>query len=636
MSVALPPAVAGLEPTLPSSWYTSAQVFALEKERIFCREWLCVARAEELAEPGAFRVLEVLGESILLVRNREGQLRAFYNVCRHRGSRLCREPPAAGTPPQCSAAASPAAASPAPTTSGPTTSTAASSARPISPASPASTSRSSACTRWAWSAGAASCSCTSRPAQAAPLAAQLGAIPERVARYPLGELRIGHTIRYEVAANWKVICENYNECYHCAGVHPELCAVVPAFRERGGASLDWARGIPHRPGAYTFTSSGTTPRRAFPGLNEDEQVRHKGELVYPNLFLSLACDHAAVFVLQPRSATRTDIACHFLFEPFEIAKPGFRSARRHRVLGPGEPPGLGDLRERAAGHQRARARARLLRAHGRLQSRHPSLRPGAHRRRARGCVTHALAPPLIRPAPQRLRVRRKIYLFLFAFGFIAYLQHASITVAGVPMMAQLGLNEVQLAWIFDAFVLGYSIMQFPGGLLGQRFGARLTFVVIGLVAFVAMLATPLAPELFSGATLFAVLLVAQLILGLAQGPIFPVSAGVFEAWFRPVRWPLVQGVQSMGLQLGAAVAPLLLPSLMAAFGWQQALVWTTLPALGVILWWGWYARNTPAEHPRVSAEELAELGPSAAAGAPQPMSLGAGLAAAQGSATCCS
>jgi len=235
-------------------------------------------------------------------------------------------------------------------------------------------------------------------------------------------------------------------------------------------------------------------------------------------------------------------------------------------------------------------------------------------------VTHALAPPLIRPAPQRIRVRRKIYLFLFAFGFIAYLQHASITVAGVPMMAQLGLNEVQLAWIFDAFVLGYSIMQFPGGLLGQRFGARLTFVVIGLVAFVAMLATPLAPELFSGATMFAVLLVAQLILGLAQGPIFPVSAGVFEAWFRPVRWPLVQGVQSMGLQLGAAVAPLLLPSLMAAFGWQQALVWTTLPALGVILWWGRYARNTPAEHPRVSAEELAELGPSAAAGAPQPMS----------------
>jgi Rieske 2Fe-2S family protein len=106
-------------------------------------------------------------------------------------------------------------------------------------------------------------------------------------------------------------------------VHPELCAVVPAFRERGGANLDWMRGIPHRPGAYTFTTSGTTERRPFPGLNADEQVRHKGELFNPNLFLSLACDHAAVFILEPRGATRTDIVCHFLFEPYEMAKNDF-------------------------------------------------------------------------------------------------------------------------------------------------------------------------------------------------------------------------------------------------------------------------------------------------------------------------
>jgi sugar phosphate permease len=135
-----------------------------------------------------------------------------------------------------------------------------------------------------------------------------------------------------------------------------------------------------------------------------------------------------------------------------------------------------------------------------------------------------------------------------------------------------------------------------------------------------MLATPLAPALFTGATLVAVLLTAQLLLGLAQGPIFPVSAGVFEAWFRPVRWPLVQGVQSMGLQLGAAVAPLLIAPLMSAFGWQRALLWTTLPALAVIVWWGWYARDTPAGHPGVSAEELAELGPTSTGSAPQPMS----------------
>ena len=103
MSVRLPPAVAGLEPALPSSWYRSDAVFALEKERIFCREWLCVAREEELARPGDHRVLSLFGESILLVRNREGVLRAFYNVCRHRGARLCRDAtpsaPRQATPP---------------------------------------------------------------------------------------------------------------------------------------------------------------------------------------------------------------------------------------------------------------------------------------------------------------------------------------------------------------------------------------------------------------------------------------------------------------------------------------------------------------------------------------------------------
>jgi Rieske 2Fe-2S family protein len=139
----------------------------------------------------------------------------------------------------------------------------------------------------------------------------------------LSALRIGHSIRYEVAANWKALCENYNECYHCGGVHPELCAVVPAFRLAGGGALDWSRGIAHREGAYTFTHSGTTARRPFPGLNEDERTRHKGEVIYPNLFLSLACDHVAAFILEPRGPERTDIICYFLFEPESMAQPDY-------------------------------------------------------------------------------------------------------------------------------------------------------------------------------------------------------------------------------------------------------------------------------------------------------------------------
>jgi glycine betaine catabolism A len=313
-----------LEHSLPSSWYRTAEVFRVEKERIFCREWLAVCREEELPNPGDSKVLDILGESILLVRNRDAQLRAFYNVCRHRGSRLCRS--AAET-------AALGVALPGGITAG----------------------RLIVCPYHQWSydfngALVAAPHLTSAagfakqdfslypvgvecwggfvflhltPAEAKPLAAQLAGIPGRLQRYPLSALRIGVTKRYEVAANWKILCENYNECYHCAGVHPELCAVVPSFRESGGADLDWNRGIPHREGAYTFTHSGTTARRAFPGLDADEQVRHKGELVYPNLFLSVACDHVAAFILQPRAAGRTDIVCHFLFEPHEMAKAGF-------------------------------------------------------------------------------------------------------------------------------------------------------------------------------------------------------------------------------------------------------------------------------------------------------------------------
>jgi Rieske 2Fe-2S family protein len=106
-------------------------------------------------------------------------------------------------------------------------------------------------------------------------------------------------------------------------VHPELCKLVPAFRNAGGADLDWERGVPHREGAVTFTESGTTSRRAFPGLNSDEQVRHKGDLLYPNVFISAAMDHVAVFILRAKGAGQTDIDCHFLFEQHEMAKPGF-------------------------------------------------------------------------------------------------------------------------------------------------------------------------------------------------------------------------------------------------------------------------------------------------------------------------
>lgn len=204
-------------------------------------------------------------------------------------------------------------------------------------------------------------------------------------------------------------------------------------------------------------------------------------------------------------------------------------------------------------------------------------------------------------------MRWKILGLLCSMGLVAYVQQKSLSVASYQMMPQLGLSQMQIGWLQSAFLLGYTALQFPGGVLGQRLGARLMFVVIGILAFVATMGTPLAPMVIHGAALFIVLLGLQLLLGVSQGPIFPVQTGVFETWFQPYRWPLVQGGQSMALGLGAALTPPLIAWLMTSFGWQRALLWTSLPAIGLVALWGWYGRNSPAEHPAVSQAELDEL-----------------------------
>ncbi len=206
------------------------------------------------------------------------------------------------------------------------------------------------------------------------------------------------------------------------------------------------------------------------------------------------------------------------------------------------------------------------------------------------------------------RIRWRIFGLVFGFGCIAYLQQKSVTIAAARMMPELGFSQVQIGWLEWAFMLGYAAFQLPGGVIGQRLGARFTYVIIGLVAFLATVLTPLAPLALAGGALFIAVFGLQLLLGLAQGPIFPVSAGVVEAWFRPEQWALLLGLQSMGLQFAAALAPPLVATIMNSFGWQRALFWPALPALALIAFWAWYARNAPAQHRAVTPEELSELG----------------------------
>ncbi|HUL28090.1 MAG TPA: SRPBCC family protein [Streptosporangiaceae bacterium] len=332
-----------LERSLPGPSFTAEAEFAREREAVLFADWFCVGREESLAGTGDYLTADIAGESILVVRGAGtpggtgapggadgpggadtagGSLAGFYNLCRHRGSRLV---PVAGSQPGGDRAPSGCAGTAIRCPYHGWTYGLDGSLRsaPFLPDLRRYRERLAlhpvAVTTW----GGFVFARLGAGGGPRPLAAQLNGAGERLAAYPLAELRSAHRLVYRVAANWKVICENYNECYHCGPVHPELCDLIPAFRHGGGAGLDWDTGIQHRDGTYTFTLTGTTSRAPFPGLTQADITRHRGELVLPNLMLSLSADHVAAFTLWPHDAGHTTVLCDFLFHPAEIARASF-------------------------------------------------------------------------------------------------------------------------------------------------------------------------------------------------------------------------------------------------------------------------------------------------------------------------
>ena len=319
-----------LERSLPGPSFTAEAEFAREREAVLFADWFCVGREESLAGPGDYLTADVAGESILIVRGADrpdspggpgNSLAGFYNLCRHRGSRLV---PVAGSQPDGDRARSGCAGTAIRCPYHGWTYGLDGSLRsaPFLPDLRRYRDRLAlhpvAVTTWG---GFVFARLDARGS--GQLASQLNGADGRLAAYPLAELRSARRLVYRVAANWKVICENYNECYHCGPVHPELCDLIPAFRRGGGGDLDWDAGIPHREGTYTFTLTGTTTRAPFPGLGEADRTRHRGELILPNLMLSLSADHVAAFTVWPHDAGHTTVLCDFLFHPAEIARGDF-------------------------------------------------------------------------------------------------------------------------------------------------------------------------------------------------------------------------------------------------------------------------------------------------------------------------
>jgi phenylpropionate dioxygenase-like ring-hydroxylating dioxygenase large terminal subunit len=302
--------------TLPARYYVDQRMFEDEMEALFARQWICAGRVEQIERPGQYFLREVLGESLIITRTGDGAVQAFYNVCRHRGTRLCVE--ATG---QFAGAIQ--------------------------------------CPYHAWTyaldgrlVGAPHMDevphfnkkdyplrsvhadvwdghiFISLAEQPAPLLDQLADLPGKFPAWQMQDLRLGHRIVYDVRANWKLIVQNYNECLHCPNLHPALNQLShylsgenePLHPSYMGGRMDL------RAGVATMSMDGSCPRAFLPGLSEAQTRGIFYYAVFPNLLLSLHPDYMMVHTLWPLAPDRTINICEWHFHPQELARPDFSAA----------------------------------------------------------------------------------------------------------------------------------------------------------------------------------------------------------------------------------------------------------------------------------------------------------------------
>jgi glycine betaine catabolism A len=299
--------------TLPARYYVDADYFVEERERFFAGMWAYVGRHDEIPRAGDAMLRDVADESLIVVRGDDRVIRAFYNVCRHRGTRLLTEPESCvGKRIQCPYHA------------------------------------------WTYDlqgrlVGAPHMDEGTRfrkedyPLKAVSLASwdghlfvhlgehpepienQLGDLPAKFSPWGMGDLVRAHRIVYDVAANWKLILQNFSECLHCSVIHPALQQLShylsgenePATSTYLGGRMDLRDGI------ETLSMGGKSTLSTLPGLGEVDRRQVCFYVLLPNLLLSLHPDYMITHRLNPTAHDRTEIVCDFHVRPDELARPGF-------------------------------------------------------------------------------------------------------------------------------------------------------------------------------------------------------------------------------------------------------------------------------------------------------------------------
>jgi len=289
--------------TLGQKYFVSREIFDRERDKIFTRHWVLLGHESELARPGDYFLAEIADESLIVTRDQKATVRAFYNVCRHRGSRLCEARSGEPTHGHFGAIQCPYHAW-----------TYALDGELIGAPHMEKQFDKTDYPLHAAKAGVWEGLIFANLSDAAmPLAEWFAPVSGKFSDWNVARLRAARRIEYDVAANWKLVFQNYSECYHCPGVHPELCKLSPFDSAEndlcqgpflgGFMSINRGRSLTQSGNACALPINDATPERIF------------YYSIFPNALLSLHPDYVMVHRLLPQSPNRTLIFCEWFFHP---------------------------------------------------------------------------------------------------------------------------------------------------------------------------------------------------------------------------------------------------------------------------------------------------------------------------------
>jgi ACS family glucarate transporter-like MFS transporter len=205
----------------------------------------------------------------------------------------------------------------------------------------------------------------------------------------------------------------------------------------------------------------------------------------------------------------------------------------------------------------------------------------------------------------RSRVRLLLVFMLFVLSAVAYLDRVNISVAGVQIRADYGIDDVHLGWIFSAFLIGYAAFQVPAGWLATRLGPRrvLTFALLWWGVFTALTAF-VSPAM---GDIVWLLIVVRVALGAGESVVYPAGNQFLARWIPAEERGKANGLIFAGVGAGSAIAPPLVTWIIATAGWRTSFYACALVGLVMGLCWYLLARDRPEEHPAVDSGELAHI-----------------------------